>query len=89
MAMGFCSSTVMPGDNTIMTAELQKPTAMTEGLRLAIREGGRTVGGGRVSTITKYDRYPVAEARREKIRMRLTAYDHETLNQSTKKSVDT
>jgi elongation factor Tu len=44
---------VMPGDNTEMTVELIAPIAMEEGLRFAIREGGRTVGAGRVSTITK------------------------------------
>ena len=37
---------VMPGDNTEMTVELGKPIAMDEGLRFAIREGGRTVGSG-------------------------------------------
>jgi elongation factor Tu len=44
---------VMPGDNTTMTVELQKPIAMTEGLRFAIREGGRTVGAGSVTKILK------------------------------------
>jgi len=44
---------VMPGDNTEMTVELGKPIAMTEGLRFAIREGGRTVGAGRVTKILK------------------------------------
>src|ERR687887_1794327 len=44
---------VMPGDNTEMTVELQKPIAMDEGLRFAIREGGRTVGAGRVVKILK------------------------------------
>ena len=44
---------VMPGDNTIMTVELRKPIAMDEGLRFAIREGGRTVGAGRVTKIIK------------------------------------
>jgi elongation factor Tu len=44
---------VMPGDNTVMTVELQKPIAMSEGLRFAIREGGRTVGAGRVTKILK------------------------------------
>ncbi len=44
---------VMPGDNTEMTVELQKPIAMEEGLRFAIREGGRTVGAGRVVSIIK------------------------------------
>ena len=44
---------VMPGDNVIMTVELGKPIAMDEGLRFAIREGGRTVGAGRVVKILK------------------------------------
>jgi elongation factor Tu len=44
---------VMPGDNTEMKVELQKPIAMEEGLRFAIREGGRTVGAGRVIKVTK------------------------------------
>ena len=42
---------VMPGDNVKMTVELITPVAMTEGLRFAIREGGRTVGAGVVSKI--------------------------------------
>jgi hypothetical protein len=41
----------MPGDNTEMTVELIAPIAMDEGLRFAIREGGRTVGAGRVTKI--------------------------------------
>jgi elongation factor Tu len=44
---------VMPGDNTEMVVELGKPIAMDEGLRFAIREGGRTVGAGRVTKIIK------------------------------------
>ncbi len=44
---------VMPGDNIEMSVELGKPIAMDEGLRFAIREGGRTVGAGRVVKITK------------------------------------
>src|SRR5438093_7695544 len=44
---------VMPGDNTTMTVELGKPIAMDEQLRFAIREGGRTVGSGRVTKILK------------------------------------
>jgi elongation factor Tu len=44
---------VMPGDNTTMTVELGDPIAMEEGLRFAIREGGRTVGAGRVTKILK------------------------------------
>ena len=42
---------VMPGDNTQMTVELLTPIAMDEGLRFAIREGGRTVGAGVVTKI--------------------------------------
>src|ERR687896_331265 len=42
---------VMPGDNTEMSVELIQPIAMDEGLRFAIREGGRTVGAGRVTKI--------------------------------------
>jgi elongation factor Tu len=44
---------VMPGDNVEMTVELIAPIAMEEGLRFAIREGGRTVGAGRVTRIEK------------------------------------
>jgi elongation factor Tu len=42
---------VMPGDNIEMTVELIQPIAMDEGLRFAIREGGRTVGSGVVTEI--------------------------------------
>ena len=44
---------VMPGDNTSMSVVLIQPVAMEEGLRFAIREGGRTVGAGRVTKIKK------------------------------------
>jgi elongation factor Tu len=44
---------VMPGDNTKLNVELIAPIAMEEGLRFAIREGGRTVGAGVVSKIIK------------------------------------
>ena len=44
---------VMPGDNTDMTVHLEKPIAMEDGLKFAIREGGRTVGAGRVTKIIK------------------------------------
>jgi elongation factor Tu len=44
---------VMPGDNVKMVVELIAPIAMTEGLRFAIREGGRTVGAGVVAKILK------------------------------------
>jgi elongation factor Tu len=44
---------VMPGDTTDMKVELIQPIAMEDGLRFAIREGGRTVGAGRVTKIVK------------------------------------
>ncbi|WP_332644219.1 elongation factor Tu [Aeromicrobium sp.] len=44
---------VMPGDNTEMSVQLIQPIALEEGQRFAIREGGRTVGAGRVTKITK------------------------------------
>ncbi|MCL2324636.1 MAG: elongation factor Tu [Actinomycetia bacterium] len=44
---------VMPGDNVLVRGELINPIAMEEGLRFAIREGGRTVGSGRVTKIIK------------------------------------
>ena len=44
---------VMPGDNVDMSVKLIQPVAMDEGLRFAIREGGRTVGAGRVTKIVK------------------------------------
>ncbi|MBM4413304.1 MAG: elongation factor Tu, partial [Chloroflexi bacterium] len=43
---------VMPGDNIEMAVELIVPVAIEDGLRFAIREGGRTVGAGVVSKIT-------------------------------------
>jgi elongation factor Tu len=44
---------VMPGDNVKMVVSLIAPVAMDEGLRFAIREGGRTVGAGVVAKIIK------------------------------------
>ncbi|MEV6315939.1 elongation factor Tu [Streptomyces sp. NPDC051776] len=44
---------VMPGDNTTMSVQLIQPVAMEEGLKFAIREGGRTVGAGQVTKINK------------------------------------
>ncbi len=44
---------VMPGDTTEMTVQLIQPIAIEEGLRFAIREGGRTVGAGSVTKIVK------------------------------------
>jgi elongation factor Tu len=42
---------VMPGDNVSVDVELLKPVAMEKGLRFAIREGGRTIGAGRVTEV--------------------------------------
>ena len=44
---------VMPGDNVTIDVKLIAPIAMDEGLRFAIREGGRTVGSGVVASISK------------------------------------
>ena len=44
---------MMPGDNVQMKVTLIQPIAMEEGLRFAIREGGRTVGAGVVSKVTE------------------------------------
>ena len=44
---------IMPGDNTAIELKLEKPIAMEKGQRFAIREGGRTIGAGRVTEITK------------------------------------
>ncbi|NLN19981.1 MAG: elongation factor Tu, partial [Firmicutes bacterium] len=44
---------VMPGDNVNLHAELITPIAMEQGLRFAIREGGRTVGAGVITKIIK------------------------------------
>ncbi|MDR7483614.1 MAG: elongation factor Tu, partial [Armatimonadota bacterium] len=43
----------MPGDNVTMTVKLITPVALEEGLRFAIREGGRTVGAGVVTRVTE------------------------------------
>jgi elongation factor Tu len=51
--LGGGAEMVMPGDNIKMIIELLSPVAMDEGLRFAIREGGRTVGAGVVTKITK------------------------------------
>ena len=51
--LGAGGEMVMPGDNTKMAIELITPIAMEEGLRFAIREGGRTVGAGVVTKIKK------------------------------------
>ncbi len=53
MSLAAGTEMVMPGDNTVMVVDLIAPIAMEEGLRFAIREGGRTVGAGRVTKILK------------------------------------
>ena len=96
---------VMPGDNVSMEVELLVPIAMDEGLRFAIREGGRTVGAGVVAKIIeidgRLDRRPPAESAgshagtaerqmdNQNIRIRLRAYDHRVLDQSTSEIVNT
>jgi elongation factor Tu len=50
-SIGFDAEMVMPGDNVQMGVELITPVAIEEGLRFAIREGGRTVGAGVVTSI--------------------------------------
>jgi elongation factor Tu len=88
---------VMPGDNTKMSVQLITPIAMDDGLRFAIREGGRTVGAGRVIKILKYTRTKSQEAREERhvadnehrIRIRLKAYDHEVVDESARKIAET
>ena len=44
---------IMPGDNTEIEVELIQPVAMEEGLTFAIREGGRTIGSGRVTQVVE------------------------------------
>ena len=68
---------VMPGDNVQMGVELITPVAIEEGLRFAIREGGRTVGAGVVTKSSSSAAYEESsEWHRQRIRIRLKAYDH-------------
>ena len=77
----------MPGDNTNMEIELIQPIAMDQGLRFAIREGGRTVGAGVVTEIIESrGRGAMAQG---KIRIRLKGYDHQQLDRSAQQIVDT
>src|SRR3989454_2077340 len=73
---------VMPGDNVTMTIDLITPVAMGKGLRVAVREGGRTVGAGVVTEIT--EKCMATLAADQKIRIRLKAYDHQLLDRSVK-----
>ena len=74
---------VMPGDNMQMTIELITPIAMDEGLRFAIREGGRTVGAGVVTKILEVDATRTTSITwPRRIRIRLKAFDHAVLDQA-------
>jgi elongation factor Tu len=74
---------VMPGDNIKMTVSLIAPIAMEDGLRFAIREGGRTVGAGVVSRVVNID------MSNQRIRIRLKAFDHRLIDQSAAEIVET
>ena len=90
---------VMPGDNVSITVKLIDPIAMEEGLRFAIREGGRTVGAGVVAKILEYcviERGTEAAhqslldiMQKQKIRIRLKAFDYKLIDQSALEIVDT
>ena len=77
---------VMPGDNVQMEIELITPVAIEEGLRFAIREGGRTVGAGAVTKVSAGISNLMAKQR---IRIRLKAFDHKILDQSAQQIVET
>src|SRR4029078_3967052 len=83
---------VMPGDTITFKVKLLAPIAMDQGLRFAIREGGRTVGAGVVTKVTKED-YLMAETKepevKQRIRIRLKAYDHKVIDQSAKQILET
>ena len=73
---------VMPGDNVKMMVELITPIAMDEGLRFAIREGGRTVGAGVVAKIIAVGR---SHARPDFVRSAISASDATTRAAKNKK----
>jgi small subunit ribosomal protein S10 len=77
---------VMPGDNVSITVKLIHPIAMEEGLRFAIREGGKTVGAGVVAKIIASG---VSMSTKQKIRIRLKAFDYKLIDQSAAEIVDT
>ena len=80
---------VMPGDNAEMTVELIQPIAMDEGLRFAIREGGRTVGAGAVDQDHQVGRHGNLQVAQQKIRIRLKGYDHTQVDLSARSIVET
>ena len=73
---------VMPGDNVTITVKLIDPIAMEEGLRFAIREGGKTVGSGVVAKILEVKYHGT----KQKIRIRLKAFDYKLIDQSAAES---
>ena len=82
---------VMPGDNIKMTVELISPIAMEEGLRFAIREGGKTVGAGVVvedSEVRTCD-LKLRHMANQNIRIRLKAFDHRLIDNSAREIVET
>src|SRR3546814_17522855 len=94
---------VMPGDNVTMSVELIAPIAMDEGLRFAIREGGRTVGAGVVASIKKKRQsithrpnsgtalnfWLARQMASQDVRIRLQAFDNRVLAPSTTDIVGT
>ena len=76
---------IMPGDNVEMAVELITPIALEVGQRFAIREGGRTVGAGAIVTHRRVGH----EMAKQRIRIRLKAYDHRLLDQSAAQIVET
>ena len=83
---------VMPGDNIGMTVTLIAPIAMEEGLRFAIREGGRTVGAGVVAKIWSNSTEVIICERymnNQRIRIRLKAFDYKLIDQSALEIVET
>ena len=79
---------VMPGDNIKMVVELIAPIAMEEGLRFAIREGGKTVGAGVVAKSPEV-RDDTSMATNQNIRIRLKAFDHRLIDNSAREIVET
>ena len=77
---------VMPGDNIKMKVELISPIAMEEGLRFAIREGGRTVGAGVVAKIINNELIQEKIMANQNIRIRLKAFDHRLIDKSARES---
>jgi elongation factor Tu len=80
---------VMPGDNVSCEVTLITPVALEKGLRFAIREGGHTVGAGAVTEVVELETQSKNMRQGDKIRIRLKAFDHRILDQSTREIVET